>query len=182
MQATLSPPSLSDLEARCREYDAACNELEQLIATLNEDLAAAKAKHLAGIKRQAKVVARCESELTQAVEAAPTLFVKPRTMIFHGTKIGFTTAAGAVAFDDEEWVIEAIKRRLPKQVEQLVRTKESLIKDALKRLPAADLAGIGCRIDGAGDLVVVKRADGEVEKLVDKMISRLVEAMVNPED
>lgn len=176
----MTPISLSQIETACREYDEQVAALNERISAFNDDLAAVKAKHLAGIKRQAGVVARNEAELTQLVESAPDLFKKPRTAIFHSTKVGFTTSPGQLVFDDEETVIKLIKAKLKDRAEELIRTTEKLNKDAAKRLPATDLARIGCRIDGAGDQVVVKRTDGEVEKLVNKMIEKLVEAVVDP--
>lgn len=173
-------PSLAQIESACREYDEQVCALNERISAFNDELAAVKARHLAGIKRQAGVVARHEAELTQLVEAAPDLFKKPRTAIFHSTKIGYATSPGQLAFDDEDAVIRLIKAKLKDRAEELIRTTEKLNKDAAKRLPAADLSRIGCRIDGAGDVVVVKRTDGEVEKLVNKMIEKLVEAVIDP--
>jgi phage host-nuclease inhibitor protein Gam len=175
-----NPTSIAQIEAACRAYDSECSTLEALVADLNDDLAAVRAKHLSKVKRQANVVARREAEVTNLVDQAPELFVKPKTMIFHGTKVGYSKSAGKLTTDDVEFVVAQIQRRFPEKFEELVRHTHELNKDALKRLPTADLSKIGCRIEGAGETVVVARTAGELEKLVEKMIAGMVAAMVEP--
>ena len=51
-------------------------------------------------------------------------------------------------------------------------------KDALRTLEARDLAKLGCQIIGDGPTVIVKRVTGDVEKLINKLIEKLVGALV----
>lgn len=176
--------TLADIERECQRYETQCSGLEEMIGALNADLEKVKRKHLANIKQRAGAIARTEAEITQMIEAAPALFTKPRTAVLHGVKVGFALSKGSLAFDDDDEasVVKLIRAKFKDRIDELLRTKEQVNKDAVKRLPAADLEKIGCRIDGAGDVVVLKRVDGEVEKLVDKMIAKLVEAMVAPNE
>lgn len=180
MSDTKNNITLADVERACAQYEAECNGLEEMIGELNADLEAVKQKHLGAIKRRASAIARSEAEITQMIEAAPDLFTKPKTQILHGVKVGLTTSKGKLEFDDddEEAVIKRIRAKLADRIDELIRIREQVNKDAVKRLPAIDMAKIGCRIDGAGDVVVLKRVAGDVERLVDKMIAKLVEAMV----
>lgn len=170
--------TITEFEPLCAAYDSACTELEEQIAALEADLEAVKAKHLRGLKKQAAIVAAREAELTSAVEGSPAQFEKPRTFVIHGCKIGFTTSAGSVAFEDEAQVIALIEKHFPKRFDELVKTEYTPRKDALRTLLAGELARLGCRIDGAGDVVLVKRVAGDVEKLINKLIEKLVSAMV----
>jgi hypothetical protein len=170
--------NLSGIETLCRDFDAESAKLEEMIGSLEADLDEVKNRHLAALKRQAGVVARREAELTSAIEAAPSLFVKPRTATMHGVKVGLSSSVGKLAFDDEDTVVGLIKRHFGVDSDLYIHTTEKPNKDALKTLSIGQLAKLGCRIDGAGDVVVCKRVAGDVEKLINKLIEKLVEAMV----
>ncbi|HOQ48172.1 MAG TPA: hypothetical protein PK157_22890, partial [Bryobacteraceae bacterium] len=90
----------------------------------------------------------------------------------------FTLSKGKLVWDDEQLVIRLIKKHFKDQADILIRTTEEPNKEALRQLPAEDLAKLGCSIEGAGDQAIVKRVAGEVEKLINKLIEKLVEAMV----
>ena len=173
--------SLGSIETLCGNYDGECAKLEEQIAALESDLEAVKQKHLRGLKRQAAAVATAEAELHSAVESAPGLFVKPRTITVHGMKVGYTTSVGSITWEDDEQVVELIREVFPNRVKELIKKTETPKKNALKALTAEELAKIGCAIDGAGDVVVLSRVAGDVEKLVNKLIEKLVEAMVSKE-
>jgi hypothetical protein len=172
------PVTLADIESRCASYEGESAKLEELISALESDLESVKQKHLRGLKRQAAIVANLEADLQSAVERSSDLFKKPRTMTVHGVKVGFTVSKGKIEWDDEELVIRLIKKHFKDQADILIRSTEEPNKDALRNLPAGDLAKLGCRIEGAGDMPIVKRVAGEVEKLINKLIEKLVEAMV----
>jgi phage host-nuclease inhibitor protein Gam len=173
--------TLGQIETGCERYERESAGLEQLITDLEADLEAVKQKHLRGIKRQASVVANCQAELHSLIEAAPGLFTKPRTITVHGVKAGFTLSVGSLEFDDEETVISLIKKFRKDEIETLIRKTEEVNKDALRTLTAPELAKLGCKIEGAGDVVVLKRVAGDVEKLINKLITKLVAAMVEGE-
>jgi hypothetical protein len=171
-------PLEPEIEPLCARYNAECVKLEDLMADLEADLAAVKDRHLRTLKRQAALVAAGEAELHQAVAASPQMFVKPRTTILHGTKIGYLNSVGSVTYADEARVVQLIGKHFPDRLEELVKTERTPRKDALRTLTGPELARLGCRIEGAGDLIVVKRVAGDVEKLINKLIEKLVTAMV----
>lgn len=173
--------SLDTIEERAARYAHERAKLDEQLSAIAEDLDAVKRRHLRALRRQAGVVAEREAELYNAVEVSPELFAKPRTAIFHGVKVGFTTGTGRVAFDDPDQVVKLIRKVFPDQAEVLIRTKEEPAKDALKLLDEADLRKLACRLEGTGDLVVLKCVDGDIEKMVNKLIDKMVEAMVDGE-
>jgi hypothetical protein len=122
-----------------------------------------------------------ESELYSAVENSPELFKKPRTFVMHGCKVGYTVSTGKVEYEDEAHTVKLIERHFKERFDDLVKTEKTPRKDALKALTPAELARVGCRIDGAGDVVLVKRESGDMDKLIKKLIEKLVEAMVSGE-
>lgn len=168
---------LGDIEKLADCFNESATRLEEGIAALEADLEKVKQKYLGSLKKMAGIVAGCEAELRAAVEANPGLFEKPRTIVAHGIKFGFSVSEGRLVFDDADTVVALIKRWRPEDLGTLIRTKEEPDKDALKALDVAELKKIGCRIEGAGDQVLVKRTAGEVEALINKLIKKLVEAM-----
>ena len=173
--------SVKELEPLCADYDIACVELEILIAQLESDLEIAKQKHLPGLKRQAAKLAAREADLYSAVEAAPELFVKPKTLIIAGTKIGWANSIGAVEIEDDDYTVTQVRKLLPERFDALVKTKYTPRKDSLRELNEKDLGKLGCVVTGAGPVVVVKRVSGDVEKLINKLIEKLVGALVSGE-
>lgn len=173
---------LGSIERLCAELDQSASELESLTANLQADLEEVKAKHLRGLKRQASVVARAEAALVSAVESAPALFERPRTITIHGVRVGFSVSKGKLEWDDEDSVIAAIRKHRKDDVEVLLQTSVAPRKDALRALPAGDLAKLGCRIVDAGDQVLVKRVAGDVEQLIAKLTEKLVAKMVAAEE
>lgn len=181
MAETNNSQDIQNIESLCKQYDEESVVLEEMIASLESDLAEVKQKHLAPLKQQARVVARREAALHSAIEAAPELFQRPRTATLHGIKVGFTLSAGRLVFDDADTVVKLIKKHFSEDVDIYVRKYEEPNKDLLKSLSIEDLTRLGCRIEGVGDVVVLKRVAGDVEKLINKLIDRLVEAMVTAE-
>lgn len=74
-----------------------------------------------------------------------------------------------------------IEKHLPGRAIELVKVERTPRKDALRTLTESELSKLGCRIDGAGEVVIVKRVAGDVEKLINKLIEKLVSAMVEGE-
>lgn len=166
------------MEPLCAAYDAECVELDIRIAELEADLETVKQKHLPGLKKQAAKLAAAEAELYNAVENAPDLFEKPKTLVIAGTKIGFSNSVGSIVVDDESQTVKLVEKHFPDRFDELVKTERTPRKDALRTLEPKELARLGCRIEGCGPVVIVKRVAGDVEKLINKLIEKLVGAMV----
>jgi len=170
---------INRIETLAARYDTECARLESLIGDLEADFEAAKQKYLRGLKRQASVVAARQAELHSAVEQSPGLFAKPRTLTMHGIKFGFSSSEGRVEWDDDEQVVRLVEKHFPGRFAELVKTGYTPKKDALRTLTAGELARLGCRVDGVGDIVLVKRVAGDVERLINKLTEKLVSAMVS---
>lgn len=176
--------TLATIEQDCQSYNREADKLDGMIAELEADLETVKRKHLKALKAQAAAVATAEAELHNHIEANPALFTKPRTHILHGVKAGLMTSNGKLVWDMEDAdLVEALKRRFREDDawRDLVATREVPRKDALKQLDEATLARLGCRIEGAGDVVVIKRTAGDVEKMMDRLIEKMVGDMVGGE-
>lgn len=161
----------NDIEQLSADYATAMTDLAYEMGVLESAVRALKAKYLPGIKRDAARAAAVKAKLKARIEESPEQFIKPRTLLFHGVKVGFAKSKGTVSWSDEDAVIRRIRERLPKdQVELLIRSKENVHKPAVYDLVAADLKRLGIEITDAGDQVVIKLTDSDIEKIVDALL------------
>lgn len=179
--AGTGPVTLGTVERLAQGYATARTALADELAQLQADLESVKKTRMRKIKGLAAVAAEAEASLRAAVEQGEELFKKPRTLTLHGVKVGYRTAPGRIVWDDEETVMRLIRQRLKDQADVLIRENPKVSKDALKTLTAQDLARIGCRIEGAGDQVVLAMADDQIEKMLSKLISEMVETILEEE-
>ena len=147
--------------------------LSARISDLEEIMEKAKRARLRGIKQALGRVAEARQRLQQAVESSPQLFQRPRSVIFHGIRVGLQKGRGRIDFADDQQVIGLIKKRLPDKAELLIKVSERLVRKALEQLTAAELKRIGCRVIEADDQVLIKPVDSAVDKLVNALMKDL---------
>lgn len=169
--------TLGALDRLASHYAIARAQLADDVAILEEAIAALKRRHVAKIKQSAAKAADAQAQLRTAIESAPELFVKPRTFTLHGIKLGYQKGKGRLEFDAAEKVIERIHKHFPELTDTAVRVKTELVKDALMNLDAATLKKLGCSIADAGDQIVVKASDTEIDKLVAKLLDEGAQAV-----
>jgi len=151
--------------------------LAEKVNALQSGIDALRRDHLPDIRRAVLRAAEAEDNLRVLVEAHPQCFIKPRTRVLAGIKIGFQKGKGAIDYADADAVVARIKKHLPDQADMLIRLKETPVKDALAQLPSADLKKLGITVIEAGDQVVVRPTDSEVDKLVDALLKGVSEEM-----
>jgi hypothetical protein len=83
--------------------------------------------------------------------------------------------------DDDAQVVKLIRKHLPDKFEQLVKVKETPIKAAIKEAPAPSCKKIGVKVQDTGDVVFLKDAVDEVDKLV-KALLKGAEAELEDEE
>lgn len=159
-------PSMNDVEARTKAYADARVHLAQIVSELHEGLEAIKRSNLPRIRRAIARASEAESQLKAILADVPDLFVKPKTVVLHGIKVGFEKGKGSIQFEDEDKVVQLIEKRLPDLVDQLVKTTKRPLKTGLAQLTVQQLKAIGCTVEEAGDQVVVRAVDKDVDKLV----------------
>ena len=150
-------------------------QLAELVRALQHGIDALKADSLPDIRRCIDVSSGAWSALEASVQAHPELFVKPRTLSAHGIVFGMAKGRGGLEIEDEDRTVALIKKHLADQADVLISVRERPVKDALLQLPAADLKRIGVNVRETGDRVVIKPADGDVDKLVKALVSAAVD-------
>jgi hypothetical protein len=162
--------TLSEIEALTKDFSDARNVLVERVQNLNDEIEAAKRRLLPGIKKAVAAVSQKRSVLHSAVEDSADLFVKPRTVVFHGIKVGFQKGKGAIEWDDDAQVVKLIRKHFPDQFDTLVKTTEKPVKGALENLSVQELKWLGVSVSETGDQVVIKATDSSVDKLVKALL------------
>jgi len=168
-----SSSRLGEIETLTRQFGEAYDSLGAEVGVLTERMEAAKREHLPRLKGLVRAVAERKAKLAAAIDAAAELFVRPRTLVCHGIKVGLQKGKGTLAFDDAETLCTRIAKIYAgdqEKVASLVTLKSVPNRTALAELPASELRRLGVTIEGAGDQVVIKPTDGEVEKVVSALL------------
>lgn len=167
--------TLSEVEAKTKTYADARAALADRVDMLQREMEAVKRRRLPAIKAALAKTAEAEAALRALIEENAALFRKPRTVIFHGVKVGFQKGKGSLVWESQDDVVRLIFKHFPERADDLTRTTIAPNKTALAELPASDLKRIGVTVEETGDAVVVKAVDGEVEKVVNALLKDAVE-------
>lgn len=162
--------TLGEIELLTKEYSDSYNKLSEKVKVLEDELESVKRRHLRYIKQFADEAIEKKSNLSAALEDSPELFVKPKSIIMHGIKIGFQKGKGKITIPDEEKTILLIKKNLPDQAEILIKQEEKLVKPALNNLTASDLKKVGLNLIESTDEVLIKSVDSDIDKIVTALL------------
>lgn len=168
-------PALAEIRTKADALGAAHAATTARASLFNEEikavLAPIYAKHRAGLDEAAAAEAAAKAELQELLDVSPHLFKQPRSIAINGVKCGYRKAEDALDWGDEDIVISRIRKLLTEEQQALlIRSKESLVADALAALPQKDLAAIGVyRIVGA-DMSFISIGDSDVEKMAKALI------------
>ncbi|EJX0630360.1 hypothetical protein ODD08_000303 [Salmonella enterica] len=157
---------MTTIQTLARQYRQAKDLLTERAQELHYLIESAKRARLTGLRNAVAKVTEAEASLRAAIEAQPHLFVKPRSTVLEGVKLGYQKSKGKMSWDDDERVIRLIRKHLPDAADVLIKTNEKPVKDALSNLTAAELKKIGVNITEAGDEVFIKDTTATVDKLV----------------
>ncbi|MGA0610533.1 hypothetical protein [Caldimonas sp. KR1-144] len=149
--------------------------LRTLVEALTRGLEALKTDSLPEMRVAITEATQAWESLRDLVEANPQLFKKPRTVALHGIKVGFEKGKGGLEIVDPDRTVALIRKHLPDQADVLIATKEAPAKDALAQLSAEQLKKVGVNVKGTGDQVVIRPADGEIDKLVKALVKAQIE-------
>lgn len=162
--------TLVKIEESTKQYADSRNALAGEVKTLQDAIEALKRKHLPRIKKLIEAAATKQTALQALVEESPELFTKPRTVIFHGIKVGFEKGKGKMEWNDDDTVIRLIEKNFPDQADVLVKTTKKPVKKALAQLSVAELKKLGVTVEETDDHVVIKSTDSDIDKLVSALL------------
>jgi hypothetical protein len=149
------------LAERYAHYHAALSALKN---AFEDELRLLKKQKYPGIQRAAGRLTEAAAELRNAIAANRELFDRPRTRVMHGVKFGLQKGKGRLSWEDEDAVIRKIKQWYDDPNGVLIKTEDRLLRQGLEKLPADELKKLGITVSDAGDQVVLKSADSEIDK------------------
>ena len=163
--------SLAMIESGAKQFADKHQDLAGIVQLLNDQVEAMKRAALPDIKRAVVRAAEAHAKLFNLVESAPGLFVSPKTITFHGIKVGYRKGSGGIEWDDPDKVVELIEKHFSAaRAELLIKTTKKPIKGAIEDLDVSDLKKIGCRVEATSDVVVIKATDSGVDKIVTALL------------
>lgn len=168
-------PTLAEIEAAAKALSEAREALAALATEMNAAIDEITRHHRPQLKRLVAKQAERVAALHALIEPAPELFVRPRTVVFHGIKLGFEKGKGSVTFGNESRVVALIRKPLPEQFDALVKVEEKPRKTAIAALSVAECKLIGATVTDAGDQVVIRPMDSAVDKMVDALLKAAVD-------
>jgi hypothetical protein len=164
---------LEKMAGRLREkYD----ELGARVIEVNALLRTVRDEARPGIKRLLTGMMICREQMREMVAHRLDLFESPRSRVMHGFRIGQQKMPGILQVANAESTIELIRRHLPERAAELIVESPRLNREALKRLEVWEMAKIGCELAGAGDVVIVRPVDGDLERDVKALLAGAEEA------
>ena len=172
---------LVEIESRAKLYAEAREKLAGIASELTAGIEALKRNAMPQLKRALGSAAVHHDRLRTLVELAPELFVKPRTIVFHGIKLGYQKGKGKIEWQDPEQVVKLIRKHFPDLCETLIVTKETPAKAGLSLLTYSELRKIGVSVVDVGDEIVIKPTDSAVDKLVDALLKDATEEVQDRE-
>lgn len=167
--------SLAEIEIRARKYAEARERVALIVSDLNDGIETLKRSELPRLRKAVATAAEHHDALKSLIEGAPGCFVKPRTVVLHGIKLGFQKGKGKIEWDDADQVVRLIKKHYPEQADVLVATTERPAKEALANLSAAELKKLGISVTDGGDAVFIRPVDSAVDKMVDALLKDATE-------
>jgi hypothetical protein len=167
--------TLQEIDRLAERFAGIRGKLTEEVAALNDEIEAARKRHLQAVKRLVERAAEAHGELLVAIGDSRGLFVKPKSLTLHGVRVGYRKGSGTIEFEDADQVVELIEKKLADKVEILIVTKKKPNKKALAQLDVADLKKIGCTVEGTDDVAFIEDAASDVDKLVRALLKEATE-------
>lgn len=166
-----SDTPMETVNKRAEDYAAERDRLCLLVETLERQVEDVKRQALPDIRDAVRRTSEAHDRLRAAVESHPELWEgKRRTVVIAGVRVGMTKGKGKLTWDDADQVVKLIRRHFPEQAEAMIRVREEPIRKALAELTVTELKRLGVTVEETDDQVVIKPTDGEVDKLVSKLL------------
>lgn len=166
----MNASTMETIEGLAKVFAGARTELADRLNVLREEQNDAKRRRIQGIKNSLERVQASYEELKTVLSDNRALFDKPKTRVLHGIKLGWQKKPGKLEIADDAACIAALRKLLGDDADAYVKTTEEPIRKALANLPAKDLKRCGVAVTDDVDAVLIKAADGDLDKMIDALI------------
>ncbi|MEJ1358309.1 MAG: hypothetical protein RPU51_09070 [Candidatus Sedimenticola sp. (ex Thyasira tokunagai)] len=162
--------TLNDIEKQARMYADKRQILRDRVEAFEAEVDRIKRKHYKGIRAAQIAASQAEDRLGISIDAAPELFIKPKTHNLHGIRCGMQMGKGKIEIADNDKTCALIRKHLADQADVLIKTTEAPVNKALNQLSAAELKKIGVKVIPGKDQVFIKATDSALDKLVEALM------------
>lgn len=175
-------PTLGEIETLTKTFSEARDVVRDRVQELKDEIEVLKRRRLRGIRNAVQKAAAAHEDLWQAIDGSREMFVKPKSMVLFGVKIGLQKGKGGLNWEDDAKVCELIAELFEEdQAKLLIKVTKKPIEAALKELDDDELKKIGVRSEPGTDIVLIKPVDGEVDKQVNAMLKAAVDTEAEEE-
>jgi hypothetical protein len=164
---------ISTIETAARIYADEVKKLAAAIDHMESEIAEIKDRYDGTIAALINSAEASYHDIYNYIAESPEQFEKPqpRTLTFDNTiKVGFQKARDKYTYDDDDSLAARILENLPIQHKNLVKTKITIAKEALKGLTPGELRLIGVTHTPGGDEPVIKLLLTDVEKFIQRYL------------
>lgn len=158
--------TMEEVEEATKIHAEARTVLVDLVKRIRKRQDAIRKEFDARLKAAIMDTLTAKKDLEILLDDGRELFQKPKTREFFGIRVGLRKGKGGLVIDDEDKLMDRIKKLLPEKKDDLIRSKESPDKTALEKLDAKTLKRLGVEIKDASDEIFIKSVDTEVEKAI----------------
>lgn len=170
--------TMKAVEKQTKRFARAHKKLTRTLEKLNGQIQKAQRRFLEDIKTWAGVAGLEKGSLATMLLTSPELFKDPRTVVFHGVKVGLHLGQPTIQVTNEDATIRAIEAdgELSQKADALIDTERSVNAKGLAGLTDAQLARIHATRVPAKNVVVIKPTGGDVEKAAAALLKEAYEA------
>jgi phage host-nuclease inhibitor protein Gam len=162
---------IATIEIAAKLYADEVKKLAVAMDNMESEIAAVRARYDGSIAALVGAVEASYEDVYRYIEESPAQFDKPKTLTFDNTvKVGYIKARDKYDYEDDELLAMRIANVLPSRHKALVKTKVSIVKEALKGLTEAELGLIGVQFTPGGDAPIVKLLLPDVEKFIERYL------------
>lgn len=167
--------TLLEIERLAEDFALAVSDAETVSQQFEAAVAQLKRRFVAKARAHVGRVATARRALQVAIQESPDLWEKPRTRVFHGVQVGLRRVPGELTWEDDEVLIQKIRRYYVDEIGALIKTVEKPNANGLALLPEDDRKRLGLTVVGAGDRVVLKVVAADLDKFVRALVGNLTE-------
>lgn len=167
--------TMQEIEIKAKEHAAARLALTNHVTLLNAEIEAVKQKRLKKLRELVLNASTTGDKLLALVSDSPKLFVKPKSAVLHGIKLGYKKETGKISFEDGDQVVALIHKRLPELADVLIVTEEKPSKVAMNNLTAEQLKKIGVTVTSDSDVAFITEPSSGVDKIVNALLKGVSE-------
>ncbi|MBP5857262.1 hypothetical protein KAJ83_09600 [Marivibrio halodurans] len=155
--------ALEEIETRAQAFASAHDVLEACVIQVEAEVREIHARHAAVIREAAEQEAAAKKALTDEIDRNRSLFARPKSRTIYGVKLGLRKGQDTLELGDESALVARIDNQLPDRVDQLVDTKRTIVRSAVKKLEKAVLQRLGVKyVQGADEpFVAIEESDAE---------------------